>query len=130
MEKYKLVIAEDDALLLRSLKDRFVREGFTVFPAQNGLEAVKFSVENHPDMILLDIIMPVMDGMTALKRIREDEWGKTAPIMILTNLSDSEKVAEAVSQGVYDFLIKIDWKLDELVKKVRTQLKIPADSIM
>lgn len=130
MEKYKLVIAEDDALLLRSLKDRFVREGFTVFPAQNGVEAVKLSLEHHPDVILLDIVMPIMDGMTALKRIREDEWGKTASVMILTNLSDSEKVAEAVSQGVYDFLIKIDWKLDELVKKVRSQLKIPVDSIL
>lgn len=123
MEQYKLVIAEDDALLLRSLKDRFTQEGFTIFPAQNGVEAVKFSLENHPDLILLDIVMPIMDGMSALKRIREDEWGKTAQVIFLTNLSDSEKVAEAVSQGVYDFLIKIDWKLDDLVKKVRSQLK-------
>jgi DNA-binding response OmpR family regulator len=123
MEKYKLVIAEDDALLLRSLKNRFVQEGFTVFPAQNGVEAVKFSLENHPDIILLDIVMPVMDGLTALKRIREDEWGKNASIIILTNLSDSDKVAEAISQGVYDFLIKIDWKLDDLVKKVQSRLK-------
>lgn len=123
MEDYKLVIAEDDALLLRSLKDRFMKEGFTVFPAQNGVEAVKFSLENHPDIILLDIVMPVMDGMTALKRIRDDAWGKNASIILLTNLSDSEKVAEAVSEGVYDFLIKVDWKLDDLVKKVRSQLK-------
>jgi len=124
MEQYKLLIAEDDALLLRSLKDRFSREGFTVLPAQNGLEAVKMSLEHHPDIILLDIIMPIMDGMTVLKRLREDEWGKNAKIILLTNLSDSEKVAEAVSQGVYDFLIKIDWKLDDLVQKVRTELKI------
>jgi two-component system response regulator MprA len=123
MEKSKLVIAEDDTLLLRSLKDRFAQEGFTVFPAQNGVEALKFSLENHPDMILLDIVMPIMDGMTVLKRLREDAWGKNVPIILLTNLSDSEKVAEAVSAGVYDFLIKIDWKLDDLVKKVRSQIK-------
>lgn len=123
MEKYTLVIAEDDALLLRSLKDRFEQEGFVVVPAQNGVEAVKFSLERHPDIILLDIVMPIMDGMTVLKHLREDEWGKKVPIILLTNLSDSEKVAEAVSQGVYDFLIKIDWKLDDLVKKVRSQLK-------
>lgn len=123
MKNYKLVIAEDDALLLRSLKDRFVREGFTVFAAQNGVEALKFSLENHPDIILLDIVMPIMDGMTVLKRLREDLWGKNASIILLTNLSDSEKVAEAVSAGVYDFLIKIDWKLDDLVDKVRSQLK-------
>lgn len=123
MENHKLVIAEDDALLLRSLKDRFIQEGFTVFPAQNGVEAVKLSLEHHPDVILLDIVMPIMDGMTALKRLREDSWGKDASIIILTNLSDSEKVAEAVSAGVYDFLIKIDWKLDDLVKKVISQIK-------
>ena len=123
MEKYTLVVAEDDALLLRSLKDRFEQEGFVVFQAQNGVEAVKFSLEHHPDIILLDIVMPIMDGMTVLKHLREDEWGKKVPIILLTNLSDSEKVAEAVSQGVYDFLIKIDWKLDDLVKKVRSQLK-------
>lgn len=117
------MIAEDDALLLRSLKDRFMKEGFEVFPAQNGLEAMKLTLENHPDILLLDIVMPVMDGMSALKRIREDEWGKTAQIILLTNLSDSEKVAEAVSEGVYDFLIKVDWKLDDLVKKVQGQLK-------
>lgn len=123
MENYKIVIAEDDALLLRSLKDRFTEEGFIVFGAQNGLEAIKLSFENHPDIILLDIVMPIMDGMTVLKRLREDPWGKNVSIILLTNLSDSEKVAEAVSEGVYDFLIKIDWKLDDLVKKVRTQLK-------
>lgn len=123
METHKLVIAEDDALLLRSLNDRFKEEGFTVFPAQNGVEAVKLALENHPDVILLDIVMPIMDGMTALKRLREDPWGKTASIIILTNLSDSGKVAEAVSAGVYDFLIKIDWKLDDLVKKVISQTK-------
>ncbi len=123
MENYKIVIAEDDALLLRSLGDRFTKEGFTVFPAKNGVEAVKFSLENHPDIILLDIVMPIMDGMAALKRIREDAWGKDASIILLTNLSDAEKVAEAVSYGVYDFLIKIDWKLEELVKKVLSRLK-------
>lgn len=123
MQKYKLVIAEDDALLLRSLTDRFTEEGFIVFGAQNGVETIKLSLENHPDVILLDIIMPIMDGMTVLKRLREDAWGKNASVILLTNLSDSEKVAEAVSEGVYDFLIKIDWKLDDLVKKVQSQLK-------
>ncbi|MBI2120236.1 MAG: response regulator [Parcubacteria group bacterium] len=125
MEQHKILIAEDDALLLRSLKDRFEKEGFIVFPAHNGFEALKMALENHPEIVLLDIVMPVMDGMTALKKLREDEWGKTASVIILTNLSDSSKVAEAVAVGVYDFLIKIDWKLDDLVKKVWGQIKQP-----
>lgn len=123
MEQPKIVIAEDEAVLLRGLKDRFTQEGFTVFPAENGAEAVKLALEHHPDMILLDIVMPVMDGMTALKKIREDAWGETAKIIFLTNLGNSDKVSEAVAHGVYDFLIKVDWSLDDLVKRVSDQIK-------
>jgi DNA-binding response OmpR family regulator len=125
MEAYKIVIAEDETPLLRGLKDRFTLEGFTVFPAENGEEAVKLALENHPNMILLDIIMPIMDGMTALKKIREDSWGKTANIIFLTNLSDSDKVSDAVANGVYDFLVKVDWSLDDLVQRVVNQIKTP-----
>jgi DNA-binding response OmpR family regulator len=123
MAQHKIVIAEDEDPLLRGLKDRFTQEGFIVFPAKNGVEAVKLALENHPDMILLDIVMPVMDGMTALKKIREDAWGKNAKIIFLTNLGDSDKVSDAVAEGVYDFLIKVDWSLDDIVKRVSEQIK-------
>lgn len=126
MEQYKIVIAEDETALLRGLKDRFTQEGFTVFPAENGAEALKLAIENHPDMILFDIVMPVMDGMTALKKLREDAWGKTAKVIFLTNLGDSDKVSDAVAHGVYDFLIKVDWSLDDIVKRVSDQIKTPA----
>jgi DNA-binding response OmpR family regulator len=125
MEQHKIVIAEDETILLRGLTDRFTQEGFAVFPAENGAEALKLALENHPDMILLDIVMPVMDGMTALKKLREDEWGKTAKVIFLTNLSDSDKVSDAVAHGVYDFLIKVDWSLDNLVKRVSGQIQAP-----
>lgn len=126
MEQHKIVIAEDETTLLRGLKDRFTQEGFVVFPAANGAEAVKLALENHPDMVLLDIVMPVMDGMTALKKIRQDAWGKTAKVIFLTNLGDSDKVSDAVAHGVYDFLIKVDWSLDDLVKRVSDQIKVPS----
>lgn len=128
MEQHKLVIAEDEAVLLKSLKERFTQEGFVVLSAGNGADAVKLALENHPDMILLDIVMPIMDGITALKKLRENAWGKTAKVIFLTNLSDSEKVAEAVNEGVYDFLIKVDWSLDDLVKRVTDQIQ-PADAV-
>lgn len=124
MKQHKIVIAEDEAPLLRGLKDRFTQEGFLVFPAENGAEALKLALANHPDMILLDIVMPVMDGMTTLKKIREDAWGKTAKVIFLTNLSDSEKVSDAVAHGVYDFLIKVDWSLDDIVKRVADQIEM------
>lgn len=126
MEQHTIVIAEDETILLKGLKERFTQEGFLVFPAENGAEALKLALEHHPEMILFDIVMPVMDGMTALKKLREDEWGKTAKVIFLTNLSDSEKVSDAVAHGVYDFLIKVDWSLDDLVKRVTDQIKAPS----
>lgn len=65
-----------------------------------------------------------MDGMTMLKRLREDEWGKNVPVIILTNLVEGEKVSKALEKGVYDFLIKTDWELEDVVKRVREKLGI------
>lgn len=76
----------------------------------------------HPDLILLDIVMPKMDGMTMLAQLREDEWGKTARVITLTNLSDTEKVAEAIEHGSYEYLVKSDWKIEDVVAKVREKL--------
>lgn len=119
-----ILIVEDEALILRSLKDRFIKEGFTVFDASDGEKGLELALQNHPDIILLDIIMPKMDGISMLKELRKDEWGKDVKIIILTNLNYSEKVAEAMKNGVYDFLIKTDWKLEDVVKQVRDKLEV------
>ncbi|EKD43804.1 MAG: hypothetical protein ACD_72C00109G0002 [uncultured bacterium] len=77
----------------------------------------------HPDLILLDFVLPGLDGMTLLKKLRTDSWGKNAQVIILTNLSDAENAEEAASHGVFDYLIKAEWKLEDVVKKVREKLK-------
>ena len=79
-------------------------------------------MDAHPDMILLDIIMPKMDGMSMLRKLREDNWGKTAKVILLTNLSSPEAVTEAIQHNVYDYLVKTNWKLESIVIKVRTML--------
>lgn len=63
--------------------------------------------------------MPEMDGMTMLKELRKKPWGKEVPVIILSNLSEAEKTQELIYQGVSDYLIKTDWKLDEVVKRVK-----------
>ena len=80
------------------------------------------AMQHHPDLILLDIIMPVMDGMTMLKKLRADEWGKKAEVIILTNLGDNEKVAEAMSQGSFDYLVKSDWNIADVAELVKKKL--------
>lgn len=107
------------------LYEKFASEGFDVLKAPNGKEGLETALKSHPDLILLDIIMPVMDGMTMLEKIRQDEWGKDAKIILLTNLSDSDKITQSLSRGVHGYLIKSDWKLEDIVKKVNEELSEP-----
>ena len=124
-EQYKILITEDESAMRNALADKFKREGFDVIAAQDGEEGLKAAVENKPDLVMLDIIMPKMDGITVMKNIREKgSWGAEVPILMLTNLSDSESVSEAAKYKVYDFLVKTDWRLDDIVKLVREKLLI------
>ncbi len=119
----KILIVEDDIDLLEVLKNKFTAEKFTVIQAADGKIGLEKAFVNHPDLILLDIVMPVMDGLTMLHKLREDSWGKNVPVILLSNLSDEAKIAEAMKHGVYDYLVKADWNIDDVVKKVRAKLK-------
>lgn len=120
-----ILLVEDEVTLLSALRDKFSREGFTIFEAKNGQEGLNSAFANHPDLILLDIIMPVMDGMTVLKKLRAgDQWGKTVPVIILTNLNEGKKVSESLAYGTDEYLVKSDWKIEDIVKKVKEKLKI------
>ncbi|MBI2474923.1 response regulator [Candidatus Uhrbacteria bacterium] len=121
--KNVLLVVEDDTPLLKALKIAFEDGGFSVLESKDGKEGLNTALEKHPDIILLDIIMPVMDGITMLQKLREDPWGKKVGVIILTNLSDSEKVVEALNAGVHDYLVKTDWSINEVVEKVREKLK-------
>jgi CheY-like chemotaxis protein len=122
--KKKVLIAEDDDSLLSVLSDNFSIDGFTVFGAVNGKEALDMALTEHPDLILLDIQMPVMDGLEMLDKLREDDWGKHAEVILLTNFADTDKVARAAEKGAYDYLVKSDWKTEDIVKKVKNKLKM------
>lgn len=123
MEKKKtILIVEDEAALIAALNNKLTLEGFAVLEAKNGQEGLETALSAHPDLILLDIIMPVMDGMTMLKKLREDAWGKEAKVFILTNLSDTQKVADAITQGSYDYLVKTDWTLEDIIARIREKL--------
>ncbi|MBU0731937.1 response regulator [Patescibacteria group bacterium] len=120
--KKKVLIVEDERVLLTALSNKFTLEGFDVEMASNGQEGLNKALAEHPDMILMDILMPVMDGMTMLEQLRKDTWGKNAEVIILTNLADTGSVSEALDRGTFDFLVKSDWKMEEIVKKVREKL--------
>lgn len=120
----KILIVEDEWPLLKVLTDEFEREKFTVLQAHDGVEGLESALKNNPDLILLDIIMPKMDGIMMLKKLREDERGKDVPVIILTNLNDSETAGEALKNRAYDYLVKADWRIEDLIKKVKERLNV------
>ena len=118
-----LLVIEDEESLSKAIHEKFSREGFQVILAKNGEDGLIQAFENHPDLILLDIVMPKMDGISMLRKLRDDEWGKNVPVIILSNLSDAEMTAEAVKEKVSDYLIKSDWNLEDLLERIKDRLK-------
>ncbi|MBU2541983.1 response regulator [Patescibacteria group bacterium] len=117
-EKKRILIIEDENALLEVLTDKFEEEGFSVLQARNGKEGLEIAINDKPDLILLDIIMPVMDGMTMLRELKKKQKGNRIPVIILTNLGAAEDVEQAIKEGAYDFLIKAEYKISDVVKKV------------
>lgn len=122
--KKQILAVEDYPSTLRALVDKFTREGFDVLEARDGEEGLELALKEHPDLILLDLKMPKMDGITMLKNLQADDSSKDIPVIILTNLNELEKMAEALESEAYDYLVKTDWKLKDIVKKVKEKLGI------
>lgn len=119
----KILVVEDEPLLLRVTIDKLKLEGFKTLEARQGKDGLAAALKRHPDLILLDLLMPRMDGFAMLKELRNDRWGKKVPVLILTNLSDPAKAEEAKTYGANGYLIKSDWKLSQVVDKIKEILK-------
>lgn len=122
LENKTVLIAEDEAAMLEALSSKFEKSGFNVLRAVDGEEAYEMAMAKKPDLIMLDIMMPKIDGVTVMKKIRADQsWGNKVAIIILTNLSDAESMSEAAENDVF-FLVKTDWKLDDVVELARSKV--------
>ncbi len=119
----KVLIVEDEASLQKALLSKLEKGGYEVLQAFDGEEGLKMALAEKPDLILLDIIMPKMDGVTMLNKIREDEWGRNAKVIILTNLSEGNQVVAALDKGVHDYLVKADWRIEEVMEKIEDKLE-------
>ena len=121
--KKTILIIEDELPMLKALSDKFSREGFETLEAKDGEEGLAIAISKKPDLIILDIFMPVMDGKIMFEKLRTDEWGKTVPVIILTNLNPDDKTLDALMKsGPSYYFIKSKWKLEELVEKVKKEL--------
>ncbi len=121
----KILIIEDEASLRMALEEKFSGEGFEVLTADNGENGLALALENRPSLILLDIILPKMNGFEVLNQLSKNDLTKDIDVMILTNLSEAGKVGDIVRRGVSDYLIKADWTLEDLLEKVKNKLSEP-----
>lgn len=121
--KQKVLVVDDDENLRLALTDKLAIEGFEALEAKDGKEGLDKALEIHPDLILLDVMMPVMNGLDMLKALRGDEWGKKVKVIMLTVLENAESVAEAMSGGSFTYLIKTNLNAEEIVNKVKEALK-------
>ncbi|MFZ6036184.1 MAG: response regulator [Patescibacteria group bacterium] len=117
------ILVVDDEDVKRTAVSEALREAqFTVIEAMDGEMGLEMALTQHPRLILLDIVMPKMDGLEMLKALRADEWGKTVHVMLLTGYADPEKVATALKYGANDYLLKTSYDLDGIVGEVQRKL--------
>lgn len=120
----RFLVVEDEQALLSTLRDELEEGGFTVEPAVTGEEALRKIRENPPDGIILDLLLPGgVDGMGVLAQLKESEYTRNIPVVILSNIGDDEKIREALEQGADAYFIKTRYSLEELIERLRLLLQ-------
>lgn len=119
----KILLVEDDEMLHGMYTQKFKNQGYDIISAFNGADGVKLSESDKPDLILLDVIMPKMDGFVALKKIRKNPVTTGIPVILLTNLGQEEDVRKGRELGANDYFIKANHTPQEVVDKVKNLLK-------
>ncbi len=120
-----VLIVEDEQSMQRALKSKLAHAGYDVRAAADGEEAMAVLTSEVPHLVLLDLIMPKIDGISVLRQMKGEERLRKVPVVILTNLSSGDKVAEAMQLGTFDFLVKANYSLDDVLKKVTERIGAP-----
>lgn len=118
-EKKKVLLVDDDPLIIQTYQTEFELSDFEVFSAQDGQTGIKLAKELKPNVILLDILMPMISGLDVLKKLKEDPETCETPIFILTNIGQDQAVKEALDRGAKDFILKYRFTPAEVVAKVK-----------
>lgn len=120
----KIAIIEDDTTINQMYRMKFEADGFDVQIADNGKRGVAMVESFQPDLILLDLQMPEMDGAEALEVIRGRDWGKDIPVIILTNLGEEESPKQLRKLGIHSYIVKADLTPRQVVSRAKEALGI------
>jgi len=118
----KLLIIDDDPMISDILAKRFEKEGYEVSLARDGEEGLKRALDFKPDVILLDVILPKLDGIAVLKKLKGDPKTSQIIVIMLTNLRAVDGIGEAMELGATEYLVKVEYTSEELGQKVREAL--------
>jgi len=118
-EKAKILVIDDEPNIVQTLQDRLEMNDYTVITAANGKEGLDKAIEHRPDIILLDVIMPIMDGHEMLEHLRKVDEGSDIAVIMLTARSQSQDIARATACGIEDYIVK-PFDLSELLEKIET----------
>jgi DNA-binding response OmpR family regulator len=113
----RVLIVEDETAFLKAFASELAFRGFKVSTATDGKKGLETALAEHPDLIFLDIILPVMDGIAILKELRKDAWGKTVNVILLTQVGDTDRIAEAMENGVFKYFIKADQPMSDIIEQ-------------
>lgn len=120
--KQTVLIVEDEQDLREAMADYLRNNNYQVLEAEDGQQGLSFALSEHPDIILLDLMMPIMDGHQMLKKLREDRWGMTAKVIIMSAMDNAHHIGSAYEGGISEYIIKGESSLEDLAKKVRETL--------
>lgn len=118
-----ILIVEDDKFLRELIVQKLVKEGYDIVEAVDGEEGIKKIKAGNPDLVLLDLILPGVDGFEVLSRMKADENLAKIPVIILSNLGQREEVERGLKLGANDYMIKAHFTPREIIDKIKTVLK-------
>ena len=120
--KYKILLVEDDHFLVEIYATKFEEAGLPLLVAETGEKGIEMAQKEKPDLVVLDILLPKMDGFEVLKKLKKHRETRDIPVLLLTNLSQAADVEEGLKLGAKDYLVKAHFTPTEVLKKVKTLL--------
>ena len=121
-KKKKIIIIEDDKFLLKAYEIKFKQSDFDVILATDGISGFELAEKEKPSLIILDLMLPRMNGFEFLKKIKSDEKLKNIPVIVVSNLGQKNDCEKAIKLGAKEFLIKTNYSLEEIIKKIKGYL--------
>ena len=118
-----ILVVEDDKFLRELIVQKLIKEEYEVAEATDGEQGIKKIKEEKPDLVLLDLILPGIDGFEVLSRMKEDSGVSSVPVIVLSNLGQKEDVERGLSLGAVDYLIKAHFTPGEIIEKIKKNLK-------